>query len=203
MSSNIIYPQGGLAVDIVVPNGQSIAVYAKSTAQIYQINGYSNQPLSRTLIQTIESEEIVLGPFSEETTLQIESGPYITYYQIGENPTITELKGLRTQPLPFGTLSTSATLPIALMLRGIVIISPGGNINVDMELGTVVETATDFEVDDSFDWSAINLGGGTATAFSSTGHAYVGNSVLSSNESATFRTVKIAENEFITYRIGG
>lgn len=56
----------------------------------------------------------------------------------------------------------------------------------------------------SFDWSLINLGSssGAATVTAATGHTIVGAAVVAIATTGVFRTRKVSDGVFVTYRIG-
>jgi hypothetical protein len=67
-----------------------------------------------------------------------------------------------------------------------------------------MEAAGEYDIGESFDWSAINTGGAnafTVTAAAS-GHTVVGAGAVAASTSGVFRTRKTAASTFVTYRIG-
>lgn len=79
--------------------------------------------------------------------------------------------------------------------------------------GTLTDAALQFAVNDSFDWTLINLSAAaidTITVTAGVDHTFVGNPIVQSahittggiyGNSATFRTRKTAANTYVTYRI--
>jgi hypothetical protein len=201
MSSTIIYERGGLAVDIPVGAGESIAIYTRDVAQVTELVGFANQPTKENLVNTVIDAQVVLGPYTDATILRINAGADRVLYQVGTAPVITELKGQRLQEDP-QALDATGTLTAALILGGIVTSTTASAVTATLDTGTVMDAAMAFGVSDSFDWSAINTGGANAfTVTASSGHTVVGSGAVAATSSATFRTRKTAEDTFVTYRI--
>lgn len=202
MSSNIVYPQGGLAVNITVPSGVSIAVYTKDVADVYQVVSNPNYPDRLNKIGTVINDQTVFGPYASGATIQINPGASSALYQVGTAPVVTELKGQRLQETP-GVLNATGTLTAAMILSGVVTSTTAAAVTATLDTGTVLDAASEFAIDDSFEWSAINTGGANAfTVTAATGHTIVGAGAVAASTSAIFRTRKTAANTFVTYRIG-
>ena len=203
MSSNIIYPQGGLEVDITVPSGESVAVYTKDVASVYQVVTSANYPDRRNKIGTVTNGQTVFGAYANGTTLRIHAGAAPVYYQVGTAPIVTELKGQRLQGDPTA-LNATGTLTAAAILSGIVTSTTAAAVTATLDTGAIMDAAGEFAIGDSFDWSVINTGGAnafTVTAAAS-GHTVVGAGAVANSTSGVFRTRKTAADTFITYRIG-
>lgn len=202
MSSNIVYPQGGLAIDINVPAAESIAVYTKDVAKVYRVVDYPNEPASRGLIGTVINGQTVFGPYASGATIRIHAGASEVLYQVGTDPVVTELKGQRLQGAPTA-LNTTGTLTIAAILSGIVTSTTGAGVTATLDTGAICDAGLELAIGDSFDWSAINTGGNafTVTAAAS-GHTVVGAGAVAGGTSGLFRTRKTAADTFVTYRIG-
>ena len=201
MSSNVVYLQGGLEVDITIPAGESIAVYTKDVAQVYRILGYPNVPSTKSLLGTVTNGQTVFGPYSSGATIRINAGAAEVLYQVGTGPVVTELKGQRLQGDP-GVLNATGTLTAAMILSGIVTSTTAAGVTATLDTGTVLDAASEFAVGDSFDWSAIATGANAFTVTASTGHTIVGAGAVATVTSGAFRTRKTAANTFVTYRIG-
>lgn len=202
MSSNVIYLQGGLGVDITIPSGEKIAVFTKDKAQVYQITGYPNLPSSKSLLTEVSNGQYVSSAFSSGATVRINAGASEVLYQVGTDPVITELKGQRLQDDP-GVLNATGALTSAMILAGIVTSTTAAAVTATLPTGAVLDAAGEFAVGDSFDWSAINTGANafTVTAAAS-GHTVVGVGAVATVTSGLFRTRKTAAETFVTYRIG-
>lgn len=202
MSSNVIYPQGGGGVDITVPAGESIAIYTKDEANVLLNAGYPNMPDSYTLTATVQNEQTVLGPYTDGAVLQINAGAAEVLYAVGASPSIIEQKGARIQGTP-GVLNATGTLTAEMILSGIVTSTTAAGVTATLDTGAIMESAGEFAVGDSFDWSAINTGANafTVTAAAS-GHTVVGDGAVAAGESGVFRTRKTDTDTFVTYRVG-
>lgn len=201
MSSNVVYLQGGLEVDITIPAGESIAVYTKDVAQVFRILGYPNVPSTKSLVGTVTGGLTVFGPYTSGATIRINAGASKVLYQVGTAPVITELKGLRLQETP-GVLNATGTLTAAMILAGIVTSTTAAAVAATLDTGTVLDAASEFAIGDSFDWSVINTGGNAFTVTASANHTIVGVAAVATVTSGLFRTRKTAANTFVTYRIG-
>lgn len=128
------------------------------------------------------------------------------------------LRGLpiKTQAAP-ATATTAATLTAAQLLTGILNATPtatGATVAYTLPTGTLMDSAVNFAVNDSFDWVLINnalAAADTITLTAGTDHTIVGGPIVQSlhattggitGYSAVFRTRKTAVNTFVTYRIG-
>ena len=201
MPSNIVYKDGGRAVDIVIPAAESIAVATRDTAQVHQVTGFANQPTLVAKIGTVQDGQTVFGPYTDGTTVRIHAQAGPVHYQVGVAPVVVELKGLRLQEAPFA-LNTTGALTAAGILSGIVTSTSGAGVTATLATGTVMDSAGEFAIGDSFDWAVINTGISTFTVTASAGHTVVGVAAVLTVISAPFRTRKTAANTFITYRLG-
>ena len=201
MPSNIVYKDGGLAVDIVIPAAESMAVATRDVAQVYQVTGFANQPTLVSRIGTVSDGQTVFGPYTNGTTLRIHAQAGPVYYQVGVAPVVTELKGLRLQEAPTA-LNATGTLTSAAILSGIVTSTTGAAVVATLDTGTVLDLAGEFAIGDSFDWAVVNTGGNTFTVTASAGHTIVGVGAVLTVISAPFRTRKTAADTFVTYRLG-
>jgi len=121
---------------------------------------------------------------------------------------------MRTQAAPTAK-TTAVTLTGAELLGEIITGTHAAGADVDYTLptGTNMDAAAQMAVNDSFDWTLINLSAAaadTVTVTANTGHTVVGNGIVQSAHSTTgelygnsgrFRTRKTAANTFVTYRI--
>jgi hypothetical protein len=113
--------------------------------------------------------------------------------------------------------TTDATLTVAELLTGIITgtHAAGATQTYTLPTGTLTDAALDLNVNDSFDWTVINLSAAaadTVTIAAGAGHTVVGTMIVQSahattgllyGNAVTFRTRKTAANTFVTYRIGG
>ena len=201
MPSNIVYKNGGLGVDIVIPAAESIAVATRDVAQVHQVTGFANYPSNVASIGTVSDGQTVFGPYANGTTVRVyaQAGP--VYYQVGVAPVVTELKGLRLQEAPVA-LNATGEITAAGILSGIVTSTSGAGVTATLVTGATLDLAGEFAVGDSVDWAVINTGGNTFTVTASAGHTLVGVGAVLTVISAPFRTRKTAADTFVTYRLG-
>lgn len=201
MSSNRIYKQGGLGVEIQVPATESIAIYTNGIAKVYRQLGYPNLPEKFSHIGTVTRGQSVFGPYSSGAVIMIDTDEAGALYQVGTDPVVTEFKGFRLQGTP-GILNATGTLTAAMILSGIVTSTTAAAVAATLDTGTVLDAASEFAIGDSFDWAAIATGANTFTVTASSGHTIVGSGAVTTGTSGLFRTRKTAANTFVTYRIG-
>ena len=200
MSSNVTYPDGGLAVDIPLPVGHQLVAYTHDRAQIQRVQGYTNQPERVSQIAEIIREQQRFGPFLTDTTLRINAHAAPVLWQVGTSPTITERRGLRAQPDP-AELNATGALNAAAVLTGLVTSTTGAAVTGSLDSGSTFDASGVYDVNDSVDWSVINTGGNTFTVAPSPDHTLVGAATVSASTSGTFRTRKVSAGVFVTYRI--
>lgn len=213
MSSQIIYKQG--SVDVVIPSTESIAVYTKDVAVVSQIVGFPNQPDKVSIQGTVTNGQTVFGAFASGATIRIEGQAADTFYQIGQSPVVIEQYTESIQG-DVTAKTTAVTLTIADLLTGIITgtHTVGGTAAYTLPTGTLSDEGLELAIDESFDWTLINLSAAaadTVTVTAGTGHTVVGTMIVQSAHSTTgllhgnaasFRTRKTAVNTFITYRLG-
>lgn len=121
----------------------------------------------------------------------------------------------QSQPTPTAE-TTATTLTIAELLTKIITATHtvGATAAYTLPTGALIDAGVTMEVNDSFDWTLINLSAAaadTVTVTATTGHTVVGTMVVASahattgalyGNAATFRTRKTAADTFVTYRIG-
>lgn len=197
---NIVYQSGNASISI--PAGESIAVYTKGEAKVYKEVGYPNYPTTKDLVGTVSNEQTVFGSYSSATTIIIEAGAVDVLYEVGAAPVVQPLYDVQIQAAPVA-VNTTGGVSATAMLGGIVTSSTAAAVAGTIPTGTVMDAASEFAVNDSFDWSVINTGGANAfTVTAATGHTIVGAAAVANSTSGLFRTRKTAANTFVTYRIG-
>ena len=199
MSYNVIFAQG--TATVTVPAGEKIAVQAYSPASVFQEVGFPNFPDSQDLLSTVENTTFVSSAFTNATSVTIQAGASGALYAVGTDPTISSSGKYQTQGTP-GVLNATGSLTAAMMLSGIVTSTTAAAVAGTVPTGTVLDAASEFAVDDSFDWSVINTGPNTFTVTASTDHTLVGFTAVATVTSAVWRTRKTAANTFVSYRIG-
>lgn len=198
--SNIIYAFGSATV--TVPSTESIAVYTTGSAKVYLQTGYPNLPTTKSLVGTVENGQTVFGAYASGATIIIEADNAGALYEVGAAPVVQPLYATQVQPTPVAVNVTGAVSATA-MLGGIVTSTTAAAVAGTIPTGTVMDAASEFAINDSFDWSVINTGGANAfTVTAATGHTIVGAAAVAASTSGLFRTRKTAANTFVTYRIG-
>lgn len=194
-----IYEQGRVSVTIAA--AESIAVATLGTAIVSRVVGSPNRPDVVTLQGVVNNSQTVFGPFATGATILIEAGAAPVLYETGTTPVVQSLYNSQIQATP---VALDATGPITTtsMLGGIVTSTTGAVVSGTLPTGTVMDLASEFAVNDSFDWSVINTGGTNAfIVASATGHTIVGSATVGLTTSGRFRTRKTAANTFVTYRV--
>lgn len=187
---------GKSSLDIVVAPGESVLVFCQESAQVFQ-----KVDASRTLLGTVTSGQQTFGPFASGATLVIDSGEYMVIYSVGVSPIMRELIGYRIQRAPVA-ISASGSIPLSAIINGVINANAGLlGLTGTLPTGSVIESASDFRVDDAFDWHVISTGLGAYNIAASAGHTIVGASSVGSAQSGKFRTRKSAANTFVTMRI--
>lgn len=197
--SQKVYEQG--IASVVVPATESVAVYTRGTAKVYQLTGYPDRPDTRALVGTVTNEQTVFGAYASGTTLEIEAGASDVLYEVGVAPVVADLYATQVQAAPVAVNVTGAVSATA-MLGGIVTSTTAAAVAGTVPTGTVLDAASEFAINDSFDWSVIATGANAFTVTAATGHTLVGTAVVATATSGLFRTRKTAANTFVTYRIG-
>lgn len=188
---------GKSRTDVVVPAGQSILVFCQDSAEVYEIAG-----ASRNHLGTVSGRSQTFGPFASGGTISIDAGEYVAWYNVSLSPIMQEMIAYRIQRAPIA-ISASGAIPLSALVTGVINANAGLlGLTGTLPTGATIDAASDFRVDDSFDWYVISTGLGTYTIGASAGHTIVGTAGVGSTQSAHFRTRKSAANTFITMRIG-
>jgi hypothetical protein len=202
--SNIIAVNGNATVS--VPANESIAVYTQGQAQVSRTQGYPNYPDVTTLLGTVTNGQTVFGPYSAGATIIVESvGSQPVLYEIGTDPQVQQWRlNQQVQGAPTNIADGgSMAFTVASLLSGIVTATPTAGRNVQLPTGAAMDLASEFAINDSFDWSLITLAAFALTITVNTNHTIVGSAATAatSGSVARFRTRKTAANTFVTYRI--
>lgn len=195
----IIYTQG--TADVTVAAAGSIAVYTADKANVYQLVGYPNFPQTKTLLGVVTASQTVFGPFASGAQITIEGNAANTFYVTGVAPTNPQA-AMQFQPTP-GVLNATGALTAAMMLSGIVTSTTAAAVAGTVPIGSVMDAASQFAVNNYFDWTVIATGANAFTVTADTNHTLVGSGVVAAGASGRFRTRKTATATFVTYRIGG
>jgi hypothetical protein len=199
MSFNVIFTQG--TATVTVPAGEKIAVQAYSPALVFQEVGFPNFPDSQDLLATVENTTYVSPAFTNATSVTIQAGASGAAYAVGVSPVISDSGKFQTQGAP-GVLNATGTLTAAMILSGIVTSTSAAGVVATLDVGAVVDAASEFAIGDSFDWSVINTGPSTFTVTSpDASHTIVGVGAVLTLISAVWRTRKTAADTFVSYRL--
>lgn len=198
--SNYLLPNHG--VTFIVAASDKLATYSRGGYSVTKTVGFPNRPDIQATVYSGSGNNIT-SAFSAATEITIQAGNQGLYYETGTGPVIVErerLFGYQGNP---GTLNATGDLTAALILGGIVTSTTAAAVTATLDTGTIMDTVIDMDVNDSFDWSAINTGGSNAftVTAASGGHTLVGSGAVAANNAVRFRTRKTAANTFVTYRL--
>jgi len=196
--SLVVYPQG--TAQITLSATQSVAVLTQDVATVSRIVGYPNQPNSVVSLGTVSNTQTVFGPYTGGATITIDAGAASVFYDIGVNPCTDERLLTFVQASPVALNATGA-VTAAAMLGGLVTSTTAAAVAGTVPTGTVMDAASTFAINDSFDWSVIATGANAFTVTADTGHTLVGTMAVATATSGRFRTRKTAAATFVTYRI--
>jgi hypothetical protein len=202
MSYNVIFTQG--TATVTVPAGEKIAVQAYSPASVFQEVGYPNYPESQDLLTVVDNTTYVSAAFTNATSVTIQAGASGAFYAVGVSPVITDDGNWQLQGAPGDVADGGAMIATAAnVLTGIVTATPTTTRSIQMPLGSNLDLATEWAIDESFDFSVITLAAFALTITVNTGVTIVGSAATAatSGASARFRLRKTAADTFIVYRI--
>lgn len=207
MASFLVLPNGNSG-DIVIPANESIAVYCQGTAQVSRKTNFPNYPEQVTLIGTVINGQTVFGPYSSGAVIIVEaSGGVTAFYEVGTAPQVQQgrlVAGVQAAPVDIADGGSMAYTP-ASILGGLVTATPTAGRNIQLPTGAAMDLASNFAINDFFDWSVITLAAfALTTTAGASGHTIVGSgaTAATSGSAARFRTRKTAADTFVTYRIG-
>lgn len=200
--SSLLAPQG--TVTVSVPAAESIAVFCQGTAAVSRLVGFPNYPSQQTLIGTVNNGQTVFGPYATGADIVIDaSGGIQCLYEVGVSPQVQQQRLLAPVQVAPGVLNATGTLTVALCLNGIVTSTSAAAVVATLDTGAIWDVASQWQVNESFDWSIINTGPNTFTVTAAaSGHTVVGAGAVATGTSGQFRTRKTAADTFVTYRLG-
>lgn len=205
--SFLVLPNGNSG-DIVIPANESIAVACQGTAQVSRKLGFPNYPDQVTLIGTVINGQSVFGPYTSGATIIVEAvGGVTAFYEVGTAPQVQQgrlVAGVQAAPVDIADGGSMAYTP-ASILGGLVTATPTAGRNIQLPTGAAMDLASNFAINDFFDWSVITLAAfALTTTAGASGHTIVGSgaTAATSGSAARFRTRKTAADTFVTYRIG-
>ena len=202
MSYEVIFAQG--TATVTVPAGEKIAVQAYSPASVFQEVGYPNFPESQDLLTVVENTTYVSSAFTNATSVTIQAGASGANYAVGTAPTITNNGNWQPQGAPADIADGASMIATAAnVLTSIITATPTASRNIQLPTGTALDAATEWAIDDSFDFSVITLAAFALTLTVNTGVTIVGSAATGagSGAAARFRLRKTAANTFVVYRI--
>jgi hypothetical protein len=207
MASLFVLPFGNSG-DIVIPANESIAVACQGTAQVSRKTNFPNYPEQVTLIGTVINGQTVFGPYTSGAVIIVEaSGGVTTFYEVGTAPQVQQgrlISGDQADPANIADGGAVVHTPGG-MLGGLVTATPTAGRNIQLPTGAAMDLASNFAINDFFDWSVITLAAfALTTTAGASGHTLVGSgaTAATSGSPARFRTRKTAADNFVTYRIG-
>jgi hypothetical protein len=202
MSYQVIFTQGTAVV--TVPAGQKIAVQAFSPASVFQEVGYPNFPESQDLLTVVENTTYVSPAFTNATIVTIQAGASGANYAVGTAPTISNNGNWQPQGAPANIADgASMAATAANVLTSIITATPTASRDIQLPTGAALDLATEFAIDDSFDFSVITLAAFALTLTVNTGVTIVGSPATGAGAGAAarFRIRKTAASTFVVYRI--
>lgn len=205
--SQIVYPQGDATIS--VPAGSVIAVASRAEAQVFEVVGFPNYPNASDLLGVVSDLTPSVFTFGgSAATVSIQAGATEVYYSVGTAPVINELGNWVYQGAPAATITGGANflLTAAQVTPGIIVVNntSGGNINAQLPTVANLIAATDWDVNDAFDFSLINISAGAVpvTIVTNTTWTLVGDMVASATiRSARFRARVTGATTGTLYRI--
>jgi hypothetical protein len=205
--SFLVLPFGNSG-EITIPANESIAVACQGTAQVSRKLGFPNYPDQVSLIGTVINGQTVFGSYASGATIIVEAvGGVTAFYEVGTAPQVQQgrlVSGVQAAPVDIADGGSMAYTP-ASILGGLVTATPTAGRNIQLPTGATMDLASNFAINDFFDWSVITLAAfALTTTAGASGHTLVGSgaTAATSGSAARFRTRKTAADTFVTYRIG-
>ena len=202
MSYNIVFTQGTATVS--VPANEKIVVQSYSPTSVFQEVGYPNFPETNDLLSVVENTTYTSAAFSAATTVIIQAGASGAYYAVGVAPAISNNGNWQPQGAPANIADGASMIATAAnILTGIVTATPTEARNIQLPTGANLDLATEWAIDEGFDFSVITLAAFALTITVNTGVTIVGSAATAatSGSTARFRLRKTAADTFIAYRI--
>ena len=202
MSYNVIFTQG--TATVTVPAGEKIAVQAFSPASVFQLVGFPSFPDSQELLTTVQGTTYVSPAFTNATSVTIQAGASGALYAVGVAPTISNNGNWQPQGAPANIADGASMIATAAnVLTSIITATPTEARNIQLPTGANLDLATEWAVDDSFDFSVITLAAFALTLTVNAGVTIVGSPATGAGAgaSARFRLRKTADNTFVVYRV--
>jgi len=203
MSYNVVFAQG--TATVTVPAGEKIAVQAYSAASVFQEVGFPNFPESQDLLTVVDNTTFVSDAFTNATIVTIQAGASGALYAVGVSPLITDDGNWQIQRATGNVTDGASMIATASdVLSGIVTATPTTTRSIQLPTGENLDLATEWAVNQSFDFTVLTLAAFALTITVNTGVTIVGSAATAatSGSAARFRARKTAADTFIVYRIG-
>jgi hypothetical protein len=196
MASTTIQAYGSATIS--VPASSAIATFG---AQSYQVNSFpvfANVPTIVPILTFNSSGANTTAAYANTTQVVINAGGSPVMYNVGTGPVLFDRPAV--QPTPTA-LNATGTLTAAMVQSGLVTSTTAAAVVATLDTGTLLDAASTFAVNDSFDWSAVATGANSFTVTASAGHTVTGSGVVATGTSGRFRTYKTAAATFVTARL--
>jgi hypothetical protein len=171
---------------------------------VFQEVGYPNFPETNDLLSVVENTTYTSAAFSAATTVIIQAGASGANYAVGVAPVISDDGNWQPQGAPANIADGASMIATAAnILTGIVTATPTEARNIQLPTGANLDLATEWAIDEAFDFSVITLAAFALTITVNTGVTIVGSPATAATSGATarFRLRKTAADTFIAYRI--
>lgn len=205
--SFLVLPFGNSG-EITIPANESIAVACQGTAQVSRKLGFPNYPDQVSLIGTVINGQTLFGSYASGATIIVEAvGGVTAFYEVGTSPSVQQgrlISGVQAAPVDIADGAAMAYTASSI-LNGLITATPSTGRNIQLPTGAAVDLASNFAINDFFDWSLITLAAfALTTTAGASGHTIVGAAATAatSGSTARFRTRKTAADTFVSYRIG-
>ena len=198
----LLAPNGTVQVTLLA--GESIAVYSQGYAVVSRLVGFPNYPDKTAAVGTVNNSQAVFGPYASGAQIIIEAqGGVEVQYETGSAPVVKQDRREATLQVTPVAVNVTGTLTAANLLAGIITSTTAAAVTGTLPTGALLDAASDFAIDEGFDWVVINTGATNAfTIAVGTNHTIVGSATVALSSSGNFRTRKTAAGTFVTYRIG-
>lgn len=199
--SNYLAPFG--TVNVTVPSGEAVAVFSQGKALVERLVGAPNYPTMSTVVGSVSNGQLVTSNFTPGTTIVITAvGGLPVLYEVGVAPVVKQQRLLSPVQVAPGALNATGALTPALVLTGLVTSSTAAGVTATLDVGATFEAASDWDANDTIQWSVVNTGPNTFTVTSpDASHTVVGAGAVATGTSGSFRTRRSAASTFTTYRI--
>jgi hypothetical protein len=154
-------------------------------------------------VGTVSNGYATFGPYASGATIILEAtGGVEVQYETGSAPVVKQDRREASVQVTPDAVNATATLTAANLLKGLITSTTAAAVTGTLPTGALLDAASKFAIDESFEWSVINTGATNAfTVAAGTNHTIVGSATVALSSSGTFRTRKTAAGTFVTYRV--